>query len=159
MTGVSCILQFCFFSKIIFQKLISALLAINKKSSFTKVYKTIFWIKIFFAQKHSPNRRPTLSHPPQNIIPHIQKHFADRRTGLYGKIQIILQTYDSKNTIKLFSNIEACFTIFLPFVVHGLIITFYKGLNFVYFPVWPFVNQAYFTSTFFIGFKNSSGVI
>lgn len=51
--------------------------------------------KIFFAQKHSPNRRPPLSRPPQNIIPHVQKHFADRRSRLYGTIQIILQTFDS----------------------------------------------------------------
>lgn len=51
--------------------------------------------KILSAQKHSPNRRTTLSRTPQNIIPHVQKHFADLRSRFYGTIQIILQTYDS----------------------------------------------------------------
>ena len=51
--------------------------------------------KTFSAQKHSPNRRTTLPRTPQNIIPHVQKHFADRRSRLYGTIQIILQTFDS----------------------------------------------------------------
>ena len=51
--------------------------------------------KILSAQKHSPNRRTTLSRPSQNIILYVQKHFAERRSRFYGTIQIILQTYDS----------------------------------------------------------------
>src|SRR5574344_2005878 len=43
--------------------------------------------KILSVQKHSPNRRTTHSRPPQNIILHVQKHFADRRSGLYGPLQ------------------------------------------------------------------------
>ena len=50
---------------------------------------------ILHVQKHFADRRTTLSRPPQNIILHVQKHFTDRRSGLYGTIQIILQTYDS----------------------------------------------------------------
>lgn len=61
----------------------------NKSFSSRLVHKT------FSVQKHSTNRRTTLSRPPQNIILYVQKHFAERRSRFYGTIQIILQTYDS----------------------------------------------------------------
>ena len=102
--------------------------------------------------QHFPARRRTLSCMYKNILLTVAQDFM-------AQYRLFCKHTTHKNTIELFSNIETCFTIFFPFVVHSLIIIFYKGLNFVYFPVWPFVNQAYFTSTFFIGFKNSSGVI
>ena len=90
------------------------------------------------------------SSPHKNIPLTVAQHFSERRRTLSRMYKNILLTATQdfvaqyrlfckhtthKNTIELFSNIETCFTIFLPFVVHSLIIIFYKGLNFVYFPV------------------------
>lgn len=49
--------------------------------------------KILSVQKHSTNRRTTLSRPPQNIILHVQKHFTDRRSGLYGTLYANYYTF------------------------------------------------------------------
>ena len=100
--------------------------------------------------QHFPARRRTLSCTYKNILLTVAQHFPARRRTLSCMYKNILLTVAQdfiaqyrlfckhtthKNTIELFSNIETCFTIFLPFVVHSLIIIFYKGLNFVYFPV------------------------
>ena len=53
----------------------------------TKILSSLYIHKILSAQKHSLNRRTTLCRSPQNIILHVQKHFADRRSGLYGTLQ------------------------------------------------------------------------
>ena len=97
-----------------------------------------------------PLRTSTKSSPYKNIPLTVAQHFPARRRTLSCMYKNILLTAAQdfmaqyrlfckhtthKNTIELFSNIETCFTIFLPFVVHSLIIIFYKGLNFVYFPV------------------------
>jgi transcriptional regulator with XRE-family HTH domain len=49
--------------------------------------------KILSAQKHSPNRRTTFSRTPRNIILHVQKHFADRRSGFYRLLQVNYYTF------------------------------------------------------------------
>lgn len=100
--------------------------------------------------KVSPPASSTKSSPYKNISLTVAQHFPARRRTLSCMYKNILLTVAQdfmaqyrlfckhtthKNTIELFSNIETCFTIFLPFVVHSLIIIFYKGLNFVYFPV------------------------
>lgn len=98
----------------------------------------------------TPPASSTKSSPHKNIPLTVAQHFPERRGTLSCMYKNILLTAAQdfmaqyrlfckhtthKNTIELFSNIETCFTIFLPFVVHSLIIIFYKGLNFVYFPV------------------------
>ena len=104
----------------------------------------------FIAQKHHPHRTFLKSSPHKNIPLTVAQHFPERRrtfSSIYKKIfytaaqdfmaqyRLFCKHTTHKNIIELFSNIETCFTIFLPFVVHSLIIIFYKGLNFVYFPV------------------------
>lgn len=98
----------------------------------------------------TPPASSTKSSPHKNIPLTVAQHFPERRGTLSCMYKNILLTAAQdfmaqyrlfckhtthKNTIELFSNIETCFTIFLPFVVHSLIIIFYKSLNFVYFPV------------------------
>lgn len=78
--------------------------------------------------QHFPARRKTLSCMYKNILLSVAQDFM-------AQYRLFCKHTTHKNTIELFSNIETCFTIFLPFVVHSLIIIFYKGLNFVYFPV------------------------
>ena len=78
--------------------------------------------------QHFPARRRTLSCMYKNILLTVAQDFM-------AQYRLFCKHTTHKNTIELFSNIETCFTIFLPFVVHSLIIIFYKGLNFVYFPV------------------------
>ena len=135
MTGVSCIFQFCFFSKIIFQKLISAPLPPIRRVHLLKSIKSSSESKpsphknipLTVAQ-HFPEHRRTLSRMYKNILLTAAQDFM-------AQYRLFCKHSTHKNTIELFSNIETCFTIFLPFVVHSLIIIFYKGLNFVYFPV------------------------
>lgn len=98
----------------------------------------------------TPPASSTKSPPHKNIPLTVAQHFPERRrtfSSIYKKIfytvaqdfmaqyRLFCKHTTHKNTIELFSNIETCFTIFLPFVVHSLIIIFYKCLNFVYFPV------------------------
>ena len=111
--------------------------------------RTLVFIETFIssAKKTSSESK---SYPHKNIPLTVAQHFPERRRTLSRMYKNILLTAAQdfmaqyrlfckhtthKNTIELFSNIETCFTIFLPFVVHSLIIIFYKGLNFVYFPV------------------------
>lgn len=106
--------------------------------------------RFFFQNKSFSPASSTKSSPHKNIPLTVAQHFPERYRTLSRMYKNILLTAAQdfmaqyrlfckhtthKNTIELFSNIETCFTIFLPFVVHSLIIIFYKGLNFVYFPV------------------------
>ena len=118
MTGVSCIFQFCFFSKIIFQKLISAPLPPIKRVNLLKSIKTSSELKspphknihLTLAQ-HFPALSRTLSCIYKNILLTAAQDFM-------AKYRLFCKHSSHKNTIELFSNIETCFTIFLPFVVH-----------------------------------------
>ena len=115
-----------------------------------KTFSGAYIRKILSVQKDYAERRRTLSCTYKNILLTVAQHFPARRRTLSCMYKNILLTVAQdfmaqyrlfckhtthKNTIELFSNIETCFTIFFPFVVHSLIIIFYKGLNFVYFPV------------------------